>query len=110
MYNGYVARNNIINNLGFLSYKEYLNSSLWKSIRNKILPSKCILCPKRANQIHHYDYTYENLTGESLKHLYPVCGNCHKKIEFTIKGEWLSFKRSQSKFKRLLKKSHKYYG
>lgn len=39
-------------------------------------------CTKTATQVHHSKYTKENLTGESLEFLHPVCHKCHESAEF----------------------------
>lgn len=82
----YNKRNIILEELGFTDYQEYLKSNLWKSIRAKVLPSKCCCCRKKASQVHHSKYTFENLSGKSIEHLHPICLGCHQKIEFTKKG------------------------
>lgn len=75
-----------IRDVGFNSYSEYLQSDLWKSIRNKVLNAakfKCCMCHQTATQVHHRSYNRENLLGINLKGLVALCGRCHYAIEFT---------------------------
>lgn len=80
----YEKRGRLLRELGFDSYKTYLSSPLWHSIRAKVLVGgvKCYGCPGKANQVHHGRYTRENLSGTSLRYLYPICRDCHERIEF----------------------------
>lgn len=74
----------VLKSLGFESYKDYLASPLWRSIRAKKLriSGKCYFCRSRASQVHHVHYTRRNLSGKSLKGLHSLCGHCHHEIEF----------------------------
>lgn len=80
--NPYVQRNRIILELGFPSYRAYLQSQLWRDIRSSVLSSgmKCE-CGAPAHQVHHAAYTYENLSGKNLHDLIPVCRFCHRRAE-----------------------------
>lgn len=82
---GYSKRNAILKQMGFRSYSAYLNSGLWARIRAKKLAAhpKCYGCDKKAAQVHHGKYTYQNLSGLSDDGLYSVCGVCHFTSEFT---------------------------
>lgn len=86
--NAYTRRNEIILLLGFSSYRAYLRSPLWKEIRTKKLKRdpQCFGCGRRAQQVHHGDYTMDNLTGASESELYSVCKMCHRWSEFTKNG------------------------
>lgn len=81
-------RPNHLRTLGFSCYSEYLESDLWKSIRDRQLASypDCLRCHEPANQVHHSRYTIENLSGASTKHLWSVCGPCHRLAEFDRLG------------------------
>lgn len=71
----------ILHLLGFKSYGAYLGSRMWRKIRSRVLRAaryRCHFCPGRAWQIHHTKYTYANLSGESVEHLFAVCEPCHK--------------------------------
>ena len=82
----YAYRNWVLELAGFDSYDEYLGSRLWKRIRARVYLVKgslCSYCGGKANQIHHEDYTEENLKGKSLDHLYPACSLCHNKCHYS---------------------------
>jgi len=72
--------NRLARELGFWCYKDYLASELWQDIRSRLLPAECRRCGGPANQVHHKKYTLENMSGESLKGLMPVCQPCHGKM------------------------------
>jgi hypothetical protein len=81
----YAMRNAILRDLGFPSYKAYLKSDLWYSIRKTLFSAKghnCHLCQKYASQVHHSAYDRDTLRGKCLDHLHPICRKCHKAIEF----------------------------
>lgn len=81
----YKERNRILKELGFASYKKYLNSPLWESIRLAVLSRdkhKCFGCGRQAKQVHHMAYTLDNLAGRDLSRLRSLCGGCHRGIEF----------------------------
>jgi len=76
-----------LNELGYSSYKEYLNSEHWKSIRSKFYKSKrfqrigykCAACKSDKNlNLHHK--TYKHLGNEHLKDLILLCSICHKNV------------------------------
>lgn len=70
--------------LGFASYRAYLRSALWRSIRVRVFRQKghtCSLCSRRATQVHHRSYDRLTLLGLILTYLEPICQYCHKKIE-----------------------------
>ncbi len=72
--------------LKFSSYHEYLNSELWKSVRQLVLVThgkNCVTCGKPYKQIHHKKYGVKELLGEDLTNLVPLCGRCHKKTHFS---------------------------
>ena len=88
-YNTYKERNAILLAMGFQSYNDYLQSDLWAGIKCRALSQfgrTCSICKTNTNLIHHRNYTKENLTGQSLEWLVPICGDCHKEIEFNYKG------------------------
>lgn len=83
--NRYKQRDEVLKSIGFSSYKEYLASSLWKSIRARVLRefSTC-QCGKPATQVHHRSYKKRYLLGKGKLRLAmkPICYDCHKQIEF----------------------------
>jgi 5-methylcytosine-specific restriction endonuclease McrA len=71
--------------LHFASYKDYLESELWKAIRDKVLKRDdglCLVCRCRASEVHHRSYATEVLKGEKLELLMSICRPCHKAIHF----------------------------
>ena len=81
----YKFRDQILKELGYTSYAQYLRSDLWKRIRSFVLSlfrGRCCCCGKRASQVHHQRYTKENLSGESYYGMVAICGFCHTKGEF----------------------------
>lgn len=81
----YEKRNAILKEIGFRSYREYLSSDLWKRVRAVVFQKKgrkCFCCGSKASQIHHNNYAKDELLGENVKRLVPLCGRCHTRIEF----------------------------
>lgn len=69
-----------------LSYEEYLESPLWKAIRNLVLVRAdhvCCCCDMRAIQVHHENYSRETMLGIRTDKLHAICRGCHYEIEFT---------------------------
>lgn len=67
--------------LCFISYKEYLKSELWKTIKKKVINSnngKCKYCDRKSTQVHHTSYDFDTMSGKNLRYLHPVCSACHK--------------------------------
>lgn len=66
----------------FSKYEKYLNSSVWKSKRERVLRRDNYLCQaclqKDATEVHHL--TYKHVFDEPLFELTSVCKNCHEKI------------------------------
>jgi hypothetical protein len=68
--------------LGFESYKAYLNSRLWKNIRASILErDKRVCCVCRETfprmEVHHKSYDLIVLKGLDLEQLMTICSYCH---------------------------------
>ena len=88
-------RNNILEDLGFKNYQEFLKSPLWASSKKKIehkikkgklFYSACWCCGSTENlQLHHLRYTKLNLTGGVGNDLKYVCNNCHETIHLMTK-------------------------
>lgn len=81
-------RNSRLRELGYRSYREYINSDDWKSIsREKLAETpNCQRCGKKANQVHHTDYSFEVILGIDRTKLVSLCGACHRAIEFDTSG------------------------
>lgn len=94
--------------LGFKSYKGYLKSELWASIRTKkFTESKgvCFKCGRPADAIHHSSYTLPVLKGENMKKLHAVCNDCHNRMEYFSSKD----KASPSQTMRGLRKHEEHY-
>lgn len=85
----YQQRQEVLKKLGFSSYKDYLESHLWKRIRRaafRLLGSRCSLCGGTANVIHHMTYDELVLLGKDISQLLPLCYICHNKLEIKSDG------------------------
>lgn len=106
MSNTYAGRNETLRELGFATYKIYLESEQWKEIKRKAYAKhgyKCKLCPKKATELHHFSYSKSVLLGNDLDKIIPVCGGCHLKIEFKRNGEKRKLASAQTQYKILAK-------
>jgi hypothetical protein len=86
-WDAYKARDKALKELGFKTYREYLLSDLWKSIRNARLAmgDSCSCCDGKAEVVHHDTYYKKLLMGDEQsikKDLYPLCNSCHYRVEF----------------------------
>jgi hypothetical protein len=70
-------------NLGCLSYKEYLNSDHWKSVKLKASkrPSyqKCEFCESCDIELHHTTYKWI-LTPFELRSIISLCRKHHQEV------------------------------
>lgn len=83
--NAYSARNALLESIGFSDYEEYLRSSLWRGIRHRAVTrdqERCQVCKRTATHVHHGDYQYATIVGESIDALVCLCEACHQDIEF----------------------------
>jgi len=91
---GYRIRFKALRVLEFATYFDYLNSTLWRRIRNRVFKRDSHSCRKcgiaKADSVHHTDYSLSTLRGESIDELYSVCEPCHEELEFDgdIKKTW----------------------
>ena len=63
------------------TYKEYLQSDVWRKKRTQVLirdNHKCVHCGNKATEVHHKVYTIWG--KEKLKHLESICNTCHMTI------------------------------
>jgi hypothetical protein len=108
----YWKRDRILKSLGFDSYQDYCDSELWKKeIRPKVIrrdKGMCCKCGKNDRhdsiQIHHTEYTKDNLSGKSLDGMVCACAGCHYRAEFTSKDK----KRSLAQANAYLRKPFKH--
>lgn len=85
---GYDLRLDVLERNGFRSYRHYMQSPLWKSIRERVLARdeyRCFACLGVADQVHHESYGDVTIRGEKIDRLKSVCAPCHRKIEFDNK-------------------------
>lgn len=100
----YSERNRVLKSMGFDSYALYLKSELWAQIRQRALAvsTECFVCGGKATQVHHLSYNKNVLEGRRMSDLTPLCGGCHRKIEFRIEdNQKLSPKQARSKMRQL---------
>lgn len=86
----YLRRFHALAELGFTGYHEYLQSDLWKSIRQRVLDidSRCWVClTNEFVQVHHLQYTMDNLRGDTIDGLIPLCKPCHIKGHYDEHGK-----------------------
>lgn len=106
-------RNATLLTMGFKSYREYLESSLWATIRERVYRKcgrQCTLCEYQAEVLHHIGYSKETLLGSDLKSIVPLCRSCHEKVEFDGNGKKRTFVGAHTAYVRLLKKTKKIPG
>lgn len=100
----YRARNASLASLGYPSYRHYLDSDLWKDIRERVRArdkGRCALCGKPGYQVHHLAYDMETLKGECLDRLATICAPCHRKIELKADGRKRNAQSVAARFVRL---------
>lgn len=81
----YKLRDHALRELGFLSYGDYLSSDIWRGIRRRVYTQhgrRCYICHEKATELHHNSYCKPVLEGTTIKFIYPLCHECHVKIEF----------------------------
>ena len=83
--------------LGFASYKEYLESETWANFKGRYrdsgLPMKCLVCDSARIQLHHT--TYFRIGQERLTDVIPVCRRHHKDLHRIIKQQRFKLKESR---------------
>lgn len=86
----YSSRDRILKRLGFNSYREYLASTLWKTISKAVLARDYCKCRTKGctrnfpRQVHHTSYTLRNLLGIETGSLVTLCSLCHEEVEFRV--------------------------
>lgn len=108
----YGARIVILSRMGFMSYAEYCESKLWKSIKDRVFKEKganCVLCRRKAKNVHHHSYAEDVLDGSNIAPLFPMCRLCHDRLEHGRNGEKLKLKTVQLKFQKIYRKRNGTY-
>lgn len=106
MEHTYADRNRTLRSIGYNTYKDYLNSDLWKRIRERALREhgdKCRLCESPVQVFHHRGYGKAVLLGYEIKQLVPLCSKCHTKVEFWPNKKKRTLQEAHSAFVRLWK-------
>jgi hypothetical protein len=95
----YHNRNQELRMVGWEDYKKYLESDIWKRIREREFKCArvCEICRGSATQLHHWSYEIEVMMGSIPEHLIPLCRNCHERIEFGANAEKLSLPNANRK-------------
>lgn len=94
--------------LGFFSYRRYMRSNLWRSIRRRKIKQDgpfCAACSCIGEDVHHRSYSRAVLRGDDLSQLILLCRACHRSIEFDEKGEKRSSVMVEKALVRLLRRS-----
>ena len=88
MENPYVERARALKLMGVDSYKSYLVTAHWRTIRKRVLSASphCRKCGRTANTVHHMAYDIETMQGERDEALLSVCHKCHRKAERRYRG------------------------
>lgn len=72
-----------LNEMGFSTKKEYLESPYWKNIKKEIYSTRecsCESCGSIGNlELHHKTYKYLG-TEDEKKYLYILCRDCHQLV------------------------------
>ena len=84
--------------LGHKSYNDYLNTSLWQTIRTRVLERDhhaCRDCGLMGEQlqVHHRAYTVEVLEGHDDTRLITVCKFCHDKRHHHLFGDDIPYEK-----------------
>ena len=108
-YNAYKKRDAVLFRIGYASYRDYINSKLWKAIRSAKLSCdpQCELCGHRAQHVHHQSYSFSTLTGRNPKGLVSICASCHQEIEFRQDGTKRNFEAVMKRTRHLLARRRK---
>jgi hypothetical protein len=100
----YFERNIILKEMGFETYADYLISSTWKKIKNRVRKAKgkfCVICRDKATEYHHLNYGKPDLLGDTIANIVPICNVCHESIEFED-GRKLTAHASRIKFEKAM--------
>lgn len=85
----YTKRDEVLLSMGFASYRAYLNSPLWKAVREAVLATtpKCEICDgAKSKHVHHLSYSRSVLTAKARHSLVALCPSCHGRVERRLDG------------------------
>lgn len=99
----YAERNRLLRELGFESYAAYLESTLWKLIKSRLLKGNCVICREPGQVLHHISYSRDTLLGRDSRMLKVLCHACHTRIEVTPEGSKRSLGSANRELFRLAK-------
>jgi hypothetical protein len=88
-----------------MSHSEYLETSLWRKIRRRILKRDlniCRICSAKASIVHHHSYDYEVICGTNEDELVSLCKRCHKRIEFDDEGRHRTVEEKRIVFEKMM--------
>lgn len=83
IHKAYAERNEKLPYMGYATYREYLASDEWKSIRERRLARRprCLVCESAAVVVHHMSYDERTMLGLDGTYLVCLCHRCHERIE-----------------------------
>lgn len=102
-FSAYAKRDALLREMGYKSYRAYMASELWATIRQQVLDrdqATCVVCKKPATQVHHKHYSIAALKGEWIKGMVSLCGGCHRMAEIDKHGRKTTNKRANQRLKR----------
>ena len=85
----YQERNKTLRQMGFPTYRAYLESDEWRRIREKVLRTqkhRCHVCRGTAVLVHHTNYDRKVLEGKRVRPLVALCADCYRRGEFVPSG------------------------
>jgi hypothetical protein len=96
----WLEQKQILKELGYNSYGEYVSGVVWANVRDKVFREKgtrCLVCTRRATVVHHKAYSENVLRGVDITPLVPLCWDCHQRIEYDTDGKKLSLDAANGK-------------
>ena len=76
-----------------MNYQAYLKSKWWLSLREILLPCRCVGCLENdATELHHLNY--DALKKEGPQDIIPLCDRCHWLLHQHLKEEFPTTKLS----------------
>lgn len=103
--NPYTRRDSIIRQMGYVSYKAYLASSLWKAIRDRVMArdkGQCRVCDNKSTECHHRNYDAAVLSGRVIDSIVSICRQCHASISVDESGLAVSLDETERRLAALL--------